>query len=392
MTKLTFPDNFLWGTSSAAAQVETASANNWRGVVARDGFVFERTTDHELRRDEDLEYICSLGQLYRCGVDWARLQPEALAPFDAAVVSEYQVFFEKLQARGMKLMLVVHHFSNPIWFEKLGGFLKKQNNALFLNYAAQFIEHFGKYAYTFNTFNEPCVYAANSHLMGQFPPFKRNVISAIKLVKNMGAAHHELYEMMKKSYPEKQVGISKNCAFFKAENWLSAMPAKFANWFFNDFIMSHFEKIDYFGMSYYALIPLTPFPVTEVDSPGKLAEMGYKHDKMWAYYPEGLGFFMRHFYQKYKKPIWITENGVCTNDPQQRIDILKDYLQIVHQNIAEGIPVLGYTHWSTWDNFEWNLGCSYRFGLVTVDFETMNRTVTDAAKFYTKITSENAIS
>ncbi|MEY4926053.1 MAG: hypothetical protein RI894_489 [Bacteroidota bacterium] len=389
--KLHFPTDFLWGTSSAAAQVETASAHSWRGVVARDGFVFNRTTDHELRRDEDLEYICSFGQVYRCGVDWARLQPHAFAEYDAEVVAEYQLFFEKLTARGMKLMLVLHHFTNPIWFENMGGFTKQENNAAFLNYTAQYIEHFGQYAYTFNTFNEPCVYAANGYVMGNFPPFKRNPFLANKVVKNMGEAHNAAFDLLKKAFPEKQVGISKNCALFKAVNIWGILPEKFANWWFNDYVMAHFEKVDFIGMSYYALIPLTPFPVTEMDNPGKLAKMGYKTDKMWAYHPEGLRYFIQRFYNRYKKPIWITENGVCTEDSQVRIGALKDYLTILHELIAEGVPIIGYTHWSTWDNFEWNLGCTFRFGLVTVDFETMNRTMTDAGRFYTKIASENAL-
>lgn len=389
--KLSFPSGFLWGTSSAAAQIETASDHSWRGVTARDGFIFNRTTDHELRRDEDLEYICSFGQVYRCGVDWARLQTAPFAPFQPEVVQEYQVFFEKLTQRGMKLMLVLHHFTNPIWFETTGAFTKNENNAAFLDYVAQYIEHFGRYAYAFNTFNEPCVYATNSHLLGNFPPFKKAPFLAFKMLKNMGEAHNTAYSMLKTAFPAKQVGISKNCVWAKAENILGVLPAKLANWWFNDYIMSYFETADFIGLSYYALLPLTPFPVTEIDNPGELAKMGYKHDKMWAYEPEGLRHFILRFHNRYKKPIWITEHGTCTDNPQVRIDCLKDGLKILHELLAQNIPIIGYTHWSTWDNFEWNLGCTYQFGLVSIDFKTMNRTVTDAARFYTKVTTENAI-
>ena len=97
------------------------------------------------------------------------------------------------------------------------------------------------------------------------------------------------------------------------------------------------------------------------------------------------------FHHKYKKPIWITENGVCTEDSQFRIQSINDYLTAMHEAIAEGVDVIGYTHWSTWDNFEWNLGPTYRFGLVKVDLETKDRTMTDAGLYYAKITGQNFV-
>ncbi|MEY3248125.1 MAG: hypothetical protein RL742_168, partial [Bacteroidota bacterium] len=108
-----FSSNFFLGTSTAAAQVETAGAHPWRGLRALDGHVFERTTDHEQRRAEDAEYIARLGTVYRCGVDWSRLQAAPGAPFDPEVVREYRDFFTDLQRRGVRLMFVLHHFCHP---------------------------------------------------------------------------------------------------------------------------------------------------------------------------------------------------------------------------------------------------------------------------------------
>ena len=140
--RISFPDHFTWGTSTAAAQVETATQHPWRGLQALDGYTFERTTDHELRREEDAGYIVRLGNIYRCGVDWCRLQPEPLARFDPAVVAEYRRFFDQLREKGTKLMFVLHHFAHPNWFEAKGGWTRAENIPLFLDYAERCIGHF----------------------------------------------------------------------------------------------------------------------------------------------------------------------------------------------------------------------------------------------------------
>jgi beta-glucosidase len=389
--KLTFPPHFLWGTSTASAQIETPTDHNWRGVKSKDGYTFDRTTDHELRQDEDIELICALGEVYRCGVDWAWLQKGPTEPFNRAAVVHYKGFFEDLVARDVKIMFVFHHFTNPNWFEAMGGFENKANIAYYLDYMEQCVTHFGEFAYAFNTFNEPNVYAVNGFVMGQFPPFKKSPMLGDRVARNMGAAHDVAYDYLKKIYPNKMVGISLNTVTFRGENLLGKLPAAFADWWFNNRVADMFKKCDFWGLSYYALIPLFPFPVTEIDQPGELAKRGYKHDGMWAYYPEGLGRVLQHFHKKYRKPIWITENGICSNDPQQRIESIKDYLKVIHDEMQKGVEVIGYTHWSTFDNFEWNLGPTFRFGLVTVDLDTKDRTMTAAGEFFGEIARTGSV-
>ena len=207
--KLQFPDGFLWGTSTAAAQVETAFDHQWKGVTSKDGFTFNRTTDHEKRRDEDINYIRHFGTIYRCGVDWSRLQRGAFEPFDMEVVKEYQDFFQKLRDGGTEIMFVFHHFTNPNWFEKNGTWLNAKNIPAFIDYAKQCIKHFGSYASIFNTFNEPGVYAMNSFVVGHFPPFSKNYFKGNKAISVMGQAHDILYDLLKEAFPKIQVGISK---------------------------------------------------------------------------------------------------------------------------------------------------------------------------------------
>ena len=283
-----FPKNFIWGTSTAAPQIETAFDHDWVGVKSKDGFTFGRTSDHEKRRTEDLQYICQLGNAYRMSLDWSRLQREPYGKFVPEVVSEYRSFLAKLKARNKYIMLVLHHFANPNWFVRAGSWDSEKSIGMFTDYARQIVDNFGDMADNWNTFNEPNVYLVNSRFIGNFPPFKKNIRAFWTAFNHMSRAHKLTAKILKDRYPDTPVGISHNCVAFEAANFMGRLPAYIADKVFMEAIPDRFlEGCDYWGMSYYARIPLAPFPVTEVDTPGKLAEWGRPHDKMWQYYPEG---------------------------------------------------------------------------------------------------------
>ena len=390
--RLEFPTDFFWGTSTSATQVETASAHNWRGFKSRDGYILDQTTRHEELRELDAGFILQFGTVYHCGVDWARLQPEPFAPFVEEVVEEYRRFFQLLNNGGTRILFVMHHFTNPLWFENNGDWLNEDNISAFVDYARQCIENFEPYVFNWNTFNEPNVYALNAYLLGFFPPHKRSFFKANRVLRHLKQAHEVVYDLLKAKCPEKPVSISLNTGSFEGTNWLGKIPAKITDWWFIDRAARHFEKVDYWGISYYAHVPFTPFPITEIEKPGKLDEMGVPHDNMWGYKPEGLGKILRRFHKRYGKPLIMAESGICTDDPQRRIQAIKDYLKVCHRAIQEGVVLKGFIHWSTWDNFEWNLGPTYRFGLVRVDLKTMEREMTKAGTFFAKVAEENAVS
>ena len=389
---LPFPDHFFWGTSTAAAQVETAGDHPWRGLVAKDGYRFERTTDHELRREEDAGYIARFGSIYRCGVDWSRLQPEPMGKFEPEVVVEFRGLFKLLTEKGVKLMFVLHHFCHPNWFEAPGGWTKEDNIPFFVHYTQQCIKHFGEFASYWNTFNEPNVYAYNAFFSGDFPPYqKRRYFMANRVLDNMGKAHLIALTLIREKFKDAPVGISLNTALFEPANRLGVLPAAFARWWFLDRAAKPFQKCDFWGLSYYACLLFDPFPIDYINRPDAVQKRQLPHDKMWIYRPDGLSKLLRRFWKKYQKPIIITENGICTADNQQRIRALQDYLKVCHEAIRDGVDLRGYIHWSTWDNFEWNLGPTYRFGLVRVNLETMDRSMTDAGLFYEKVAQQNGL-
>lgn len=388
---LSFPPDFFFGVSTAAAQIETAGDHTWRGLRALDGRLFERTTDHEQHRLADAERIARFGTIYRCGVDWSRLQPEPMAKFVPSVVAEYREMFDFLAQKGVRLMFVLHHFCHPNWFEQKGGFTKEENIPFFINYTQQCIKHFGEYAAFWNTFNEPNVFVMNGWILGNFPPRKKGRYwTANRILDNMGKAHDIARTLIQDKF-DAPVGISLNTAIFEATHWLGVLPAAFVRWWFLRRAAKPFEACDFWGLSYYAHVPFAPFPKDYVQDPGYFERRNWPHDDMWGYRPEGLGMMIRRFWKRYKKPIIITENGICTEDSDKRVESLRDYLRICHQSIQEGVDLRGYIHWSAWDNFEWHLGCRFRFGLLRVDFDTMTRENTSASYFYEKIAAQKAL-
>jgi beta-glucosidase len=389
--RLQFPKHFFWGTSTAAAQIETASEHNWKGVKAQDGEIFARTSDHELRREEDIGHIARFGTVYRCGVDWARLQSAPFAEFDIEVVREYADFFAGLNQRGVKIMFVFHHFTHPIWFEKKESWLVEDNIKYFIDYVKKCIHHFGNFVSHWNTFNEPNVMAFSGYIDGVFPPFTRNIFKAQKVMRNMSAAHNTVFTMLKVYDKTKLVGISLNTIHFTGRNFLGSIAARIMRKIYLKYPASKFEQCDFWGLSYYAEIPLSPFPISEVHSPGSCAKYGYEHDDMWVYQPKGFGEIIRFFHKKYKKPIIVTENGACTANDAHRMRSIREYLKVLHDCIKEGIEIQGYIHWSTFDNFEWHLGLAKKFGLLRLDPKTKDRINTPSANFYEEICKNNEV-
>jgi len=382
---LEFPAHFRFGTSTSAVQIETAVDHDWQGFTSLDNSVFNRTTDHEQHWEADVKIISSLAPNYRMSLMWSKLQPGPMAAFDPEAVHYYRRFLTHLREQGVEIMLVLHHFANPLWFSNAGGWAHKQSVDWWLNYVKKVIHEFGEFVSLWNTFNEPNLYISLSSLAGLFPPQKTNPIYAWKVLNNISLAHAKAYELLHEQSPGKPVGISHNASILEGDNLLGILPAKITDWWYMHFIPGWFDHSDFFGLSYYSRIGYDPFPVTNLNAQGKLKRKGKEHDDMWEYYPEGLGMCMERYWKRFRKPIIITENGMSTSDDNKRIKSIYDYLQIIHNGMEKGIDVRGYYHWSTWDNFEWNLGPTYRFGLYACDLETKERTKRPSADIYSAL-------
>jgi beta-glucosidase len=391
MSELKFPDHFVFGTSTAAAQIETAFEHDWQHVKARDGAIFERTTDHEKHFEEDAAIIASLAPSYRMSLQWSKLQRAPFAPLDASTVAGYHTFLRDLQARNVSIMMVLHHFTNPRWFAATGGWENEKNIDAWVDFARRVVDEFGHYVSWWNTFNEPNVYASYGWITGFFPPFKNNPVLAAKVVRNMSKAHDQAYAYIKGRFPDHWVGISHNATVFEGHNFLGWFPARLADWWFMQYIPDHFTQVDFFGMSYYTRITTDPMPITFLDAPDKMRQLGKVHDDIWEYHPHGLTTCLERYWKRYRKPIIITENGVCDSRDELRQRAILDYATEVHQALERGIDIRGYYWWSTWDNFEWHLGPSFRFGLYEVDYTTQERHKRKSAHLYESLAHSRSL-
>lgn len=382
---LTFPRDFQFGTSTSAYQIETPFEHDWVGVEARDGHQFIDTTQHENQIETDVELIAGAASNYRMSLMWSKLQRSPYAPLERDAVRDYHQLLSMLIQKKVSIMMVLHHFANAKWFSDLGGWEKKSNLSMWIDFGKKVVDEFGKYVTSWNTFNEPNLYVSMGWVAGEFPPFKRNIVLASSVLKNIAAAHEEMYEYIKAKYPSSPIGISHNCTVFEGDNLLGRIPAAVMDWCYMEYAPSLFTKIDFFGMSYYARIGHDPLPVTYITTPEKFKDHGKPHDDMWEYFPQGLLQCIQRYWKRFQKPIIITENGICTNDDQKRIKAINDYLTYVHEAISAGIPVTGYYHWSTWDNFEWSLGPTYRFGLIAYNRDTKQKIKKPSFDYFSRI-------
>jgi beta-glucosidase len=395
--KYSFPDKFLWGTSTSALQIESSSAegscHDWKGFRAKDGSVLDKAIDHQCQRQSDAEIIASLGNAYRGGFDWSRLQKGPKAELEAKAVNEYREFYGKLKEKGLHLMLVLHHFANPQWFAEGGSWASSQAPDVFNDYVKKMAGAFGDLADTWNTINEPSGLAMMGYLLGQFPPRKRNPIAAWRAFNGLGRAHKLAYRSLKEICPDAPVGISNVTMNFHHENIIGAIPAKFAEKLLVDSAVDRFTDSDFIGFSYYGRVSFDPFPLTGMDAPEKLDMKKREHDKMWEFYPQGIKDAAMRYHERYGKPIIVTENGCCTDDDAQRVRSIGEHLRHLHGAIQAGADIRGYFHWSTFDNFELQLGRSYRFGLVGVEYGTpeLKRIPKPSAAYYSQIARSNGL-
>jgi beta-glucosidase len=292
-----------------------------------------------------------------------------------------------LQDKGVKVMLTLHHFANPNWFSERGGWANQQSPEVFENYASNMAHAFGDSVDYWNTFNEPGTYALHSHILGFFPPHKHNLFTARRVFRNQVEAHKKVYPVLNET--NKPVGVSNITMVFEPVNPLGILPAAIADRLVFQIVPDAFQPTDFSGISYYGRIPFTPFPVTELNNPGKLARMGRTHDNMWEYYPAGLCENVCRFAERYGKPVIITEHGCCTDDDSQRAQGISDHLSEVHRaRTLSKTPVLGYFHWTTFDCPEHHLGWKYPFGLVKVDRKNGERTIKSSGNHYRQISRD----
>ena len=390
--KLLFPAGFLWGVATSAYQVEGGCDNNdwyeWekRGKTKS---MAGKACDSWNKYPEDHDLAQELGcNAFRLSLEWSKIEPEE-GKFSEEAIEHYRKVLQDIKSKGMMRSVTLWHWTLPLWLSKNGGWHKKHTVKYFTEYCKKVIEELGDEIDQLLIMNEPRLPLNRGYLVGDFPPGKRNPLLFLLARKNMVAAHKMCYEFVKKEKPDLPVGITQFCNDFdyygfKTASFITEKVEDFYNWYFYEQLKGHY---DFVGINYYFAVEIKLFPpsirMQTVDM--QITEMG------WGVFPEGLYEVVMDAWKRYKKPIYIFENGIANAADDHRTAFIKGHLKKLQQAIVAGANVKGYFHWSLLDNFEWNEAYNMKFGLVEVDFETLERKPRKSFYEYAKICKNNAV-
>lgn len=440
-----FPSDFVWGTATAAYQVEGATAEDGRGPSIWDAFAAtpgaiadgsngDVADDHYHRFPADVALMADLGvNSYRFSIAWSRIQPEGTGPADPRGVAFYRRLSEALLERGIVPYATLYHWDLPVALEERGGWLERDTAERFGDYARETASALGDVIGNWITLNEPWCAAFLGYGSGVHAPGKRVGSRSAHAAHHLLLGHGRAVSAIRAAAPEAKVGVTLNLYSVKPagdndadrdaarridglqnrlflepvlkggypadvlrdlgeEEWFAANPESDA--------AEIAAPIDFLGINYYSrhtvaagradagqasANPGSEF-VEFVDTGAAKTQMG------WEIHPDGLldVLTLADSYQP-GLPLYVTENGSAYEDAptadgeivdDARRDYLESHLAACADAIRRGLPLRGYFAWSLMDNFEWSWGYTRRFGLVYVDYESQRRTVKKSGRWF----------
>jgi beta-glucosidase len=386
-----FPEGFRWGTATAAHQIEGGNWNNdwwdWEhtagsGCVESSG----DGCDSWNRWPEDVALCAELGfDNYRFSIEWSRIEPEE-GEFSIAAVDHYRRECDALLEAGVEPVVTFHHFTTPRWLAAKGGWTQASTADAFARYCEYAA---GRLAGSFRracTINEPNVVSTMGHLAGVFPPGKRNVELRRSVNGVFVDAHRKAVAAIRNAAPGVPVGLTLSMSDYQAVDGGESKRDQIRRRMEDEFLEGT-DGDDFVGVQTYSRTRVGPDGGIGNEEGMTVLPMGYE------FYPRSLEATLRRAWEvtKGEVPLLVTENGIGTDDDEQRIDYVRQALEGVQRAIADGIDVRGYTYWSLLDNFEWAFGYGPRFGIVSVDRTTFARTPKPSAHWLAGIAKANAL-
>lgn len=420
-----FPEGFLWGSATAAHQVEGNNDNNDWWAAEQSGQLPHRSglaCDHFRRYDDDFALLAELGQTsHRLSLEWSRIEPRP-GELSHAALDHYRRVLESLRSRGIEPIVTLHHFSNPIWLAEQGGWMRRDAVGRFARYAKRVVREYRDLVRYWVTINEPGVYASQGWILGVWPPNRvGDLRGAFVVMRNMALAHGRAYHAMKEVQPDARIGVAHHWRLFdpadanrRGDRMIAAIRNRLMNVVFPIAIrhgrllppLGNVRQIpwlrnteDWVGINYYTRehdrfspqaarmgFGVEVFPEVERNQLGwEIYPRGLERALLAAAPPRGYGA---------GREVIVTENGIPEPDMQdvKRPPYIVQHLAACHRAIQAGVRLRGYTYWTSMDNFEWAEGVAPRFGLVHVDFETQERTPKPSAYLYRDIIRANGLS
>jgi beta-glucosidase len=400
-TKITLPKGFLLGAATSAHQVEGDNINNdwWHaeqeGRVPKSGIA----TDHYHKYEEDFKIARDIGlNAFRISIAWSRIEPKE-GVWDVREVEHYRKVLKKMKEQGLTRMVTLWHFAMPEWLAEKGGFETPQAVEAFTRYAWFVAQNLGDEIDLWLTMNEPELYAGMGYNKGIWPPFKKSFFLTFEVIRNLAQAHKKAYKAIKQVRSDAQIGVAKNAVYYepyRRSNPIDQVIVFFAKAFGNYYFLDKIQKeLDFIGVNYYF------YNLIKFNWPARMHEMNYnflknrptdppeiqRSDMGWRTYPQGLYHVLKD-YKKYKKPIYVTENGIANARDDMRKNYIRQHLVWTKKAIEEGADVRGYFYWSLIDNYEWADGYGPLFGLVEINHDTLARKIRPSAEVFQEIKIE----
>lgn len=418
-------EDFLWGVSSSAHQVEGDNTLNQWSEWERAGRVRDGSTSGPACRfwddpTRDLELMQHLGlNAARVSIEWSRLEPQE-GRWDASALGRYYRLLADMRQRGIRPFVTLHHFTHPKWFEERGGFLAPDVVDVFSRYVYRTVEVLRHVCSDWVTINEPNVFCAFGYLLGEFPPGRKGDLSTtLQCLTRMARCHAAAYRIIHSFQNDAKVGWAQNYVVFEPgtsrarDRFLANIFDSLFNQTFFDLVRTGKlrspwhrlcetaseaqDKYDFVGLNVYSRLYVTadrsahetlfarvsvPDHVPQGDP---AAEYPYGEC-----YPGAIAKAVE-VASADRKPIYILENGVPDRDDRIRPWLIVQAARSLQELTARGQDVRGYFHWCLTDNFEWSEGWRLRFGLYELDRASQQRTPRRSAEVFRRIVQANGV-
>lgn len=451
MANKKFPENFVWGAASAAYQVEGAWNEDGKGPSIWDVFCRKPSAirndesgdvacDHYHRYKEDVDLMKAIGlHAYRLSISWSRVLPRGTGMPNSKGLDFYDRLVDELLAAGITPYVTLYHWDLPYELHCRGGWLNLQSPDWFAEFAALMTDRLSDRVGYWMTFNEPQVFIPAGYVDGTHAPGEKlDWGGVLRIAHHVLLAHGKGVQALRAAAKKPvQVGFAFTGMVGlpvseSPEDVEAARQSTFRvndrnlwrfTWYTDPIFFKQYpaegvelnhdfmpsigtrdfdviaQPVDFFGLNLYQghLVrggadrqpESVPFPV------------GYPLTAFpWPVTPNVLYWGPRFLWERYRCPIFITENGIANSDwialdgevhDPQRVDYIARHLFALQRALSEGVDVRGYFYWSLLDNLEWAEGVNQRFGLVHVDFPTQQRSLKQSAHFYRRVIEANAV-
>ncbi len=431
------PTDFLWGTATAAYQIEGAVSEDGRGPSVWDTFchtpgAVERSEtgdvacDHYHRWRDDVALMGDLGaRAYRFSMSWPRVMPSGRGTVNAAGLDFYDRLVDGLLERDIVPFITLYHWDLPQTLQDAGGWLNRDTARALADYAAVVTRRLGDRVRHWVTLNEPFINVYNGYVEGSHAPGLKGYEHYFPVAHHLLLGHGLALQAIRSEVRETRAGVAFSLAAVEPvdDHALNVEVVPLADAFTNRICLDPVLRgeypvelrammpldlvhggdlatigapTDFIGVNYYIrqlvrATPLSPMPGFEVVPPATddLTDMG------WEQYPQGLAYWLRRAHEDYPgHDLYVTESGAAfpdapgpggvVSDPR-RIAYLRDHIGVALDALAGGVPLKGYFIWSLLDNFEWVRGFFPRFGLIYTDFATQRRTIKESGHWYSRL-------